>query len=86
MALIRNALISIRKGLGLRVYACATPPPPPPSTPALRALQVQVESADVAEERARVEALAPDDPDASIVLRDLCKVYPAEVRYPAPRA
>ena len=48
------------------------------------AVQVQLESADVAEERLRVEALATDDPDASIVLRDLCKVYPAEVRAPLP--
>ena len=50
-------------------------------------MQVQLESADVAEERLRVEALATDDPDASIMLRDLCKVYPAEVcvLLPAPQ-
>ena len=38
-----------------------------------------MESADVAEERVRAESLAVDDPDAAIVLRELCKVYPAEV-------
>lgn len=40
-----------------------------------------MESPDVAEERARAEALRRDDPNASIVLRDLCKIYPAEVRH-----
>lgn len=45
-----------------------------------------MEGADVAEERERVEGLAQDDPDATIVLRDLCKVYPAEVRIVGCRA
>ena len=43
-------------------------------------LQLYVEGPDVAEERRRVEALGTGDASTAIVLRDLCKVYPSEVR------
>ena len=43
-------------------------------------LQVRMEGPDVAEERRRVEGLGRGDAETAIVLRDLCKVYPAEVR------
>ena len=43
-------------------------------------LQVRVEGPDVADERQRVEGLGSGDESVAIVLRDLCKVYPSEVR------
>ena len=42
-------------------------------------VQLYVEGPDVAEERRRVESLGRGDASTAIVLRDLCKVYPAEV-------
>ena len=39
----------------------------------------------MAEERQRVEALGKGDASTAIVLRDLCKVYPSEVRRIATR-
>ena len=45
----------------------------------VHALQVRMEGPDVASERRRVEGLGRGDADTAIVLRDLCKVYPAEV-------
>ncbi len=49
-------------------------------------LQLYVEGPDVAEERRRVEALGTGDASTAIVLRDLCKVYPSEVRQVRTRA
>ena len=42
--------------------------------------QVHTEAPDVAEERQRVEELGKGDNRTAIVLRNLCKVYPSEVR------